>query len=127
MSGKHLKMALAVFEYQGQRIGEGPTGEAFLTSAQESACLVEACANAGVDKIILYPENLPSKFFDLSSREAGEVLGKLRNYFIRLAVIQTPALILSRRFVEILGEERRSGFFGLFTSRNEALDWLTKF
>ena len=120
-------MALSVIEYQGQRIGEGPIGELLLTKATESARLVEACANAGVDKIILYPENLPPKIFDLSSREAGEVLGKLRNYFIRLAVIQTPALILSSRFVEILGEERRSGFFGLFKSRNEALEWLMQF
>ena len=118
---------LSVIEYQGQRIGEGPIGELLLTTATESARLVEACANAGVDKIILYPENLPPQFFDLSSREAGEVLGKLRNYFIRMAVIKSTNLKLSRRFAEILGEERRSGFFSLFENRQEALEWLMQF
>jgi hypothetical protein len=118
-------MELNIIEYQGQRIGEGPRGALFLKSAAESSRLVEACGNAEVDKMVLYPENLTPNYFDLSSREAGEVLGKLRIYHIRLAVVRTPELQLSSRFVEILGEERRSGYFGLFDSRDEALEWLS--
>jgi len=46
-------------------------------------------------RALLYSSNLPPAFFDLSSREAGTVLQKLRNYR-----------------------------FGIFESREAALEWL---
>ena len=62
---------------------------------------------------------------DLSSGEAGEILQKLRNYRLRLAVVCPPGIVaLSRRFEEQMVEERRDPHFGLFESREQALAWL---
>ena len=117
-------MELRVVDFHGTPIGMGPEGQPFLAQAAKSSRLVEACGNAGVDRLILYPENLPEGFFDLSSKIAGEVLHKLRLYRVRLGVVRTPGLELSSRFGEMLSDERRYGYFGLFDSVDEALDWL---
>ena len=117
-------MELNVYNHYNIRIGVGPQGKPFLDRADNSSRLVEACGNAGVDRLILYPENLPEGFFDLSTRVAGEVLGKLRTYHVRLAVVRTPSLKLSSRFGEMLADERRYGYFRLLEDLPAALDWL---
>ena len=119
-------MELKIVDHHGARIGIGPRGGKFLNHASKSSRLVEACGNAGVDRLALYPENLPEGFFDLSSKIAGEVLHRLRLYRVRLAVVQTPGLKLSSRFGEMLADEKRYGYFGLFDSLDEAKDWLSK-
>ena len=119
-------MELIVTDHHGISIGIGPEGEPFLVQAKNSSRLVEACANAGVDRLVLYPENLPEEFFDLSSGVAGEVLNKLRMYSVRLAVVRTPGLKLSSRFAEMLSDEWRYGYFGLFDDLPAALEWLNR-
>jgi hypothetical protein len=118
-------MELKVVNHHDIRIGIGPEGQPFLVQAAKSSRLVESCANAGVDHLVLYPENLPEGFFDLSSKIAGEVLNKLRIYRVRLAVVRMPGLRLSSRFGEMLADEQRYGYFGLFESLDAALDWLS--
>ena len=119
-------MELEVVVHQGGTIGVGPKDKSFLVHASKSSRLVEACGNAGVDRLVLYPENLPEGFFDLSSKVAGEVLHKLRLYRVRLAVVRKPGLKLSSRFGEMLADERRYGYFGLFDSLDEAVEWLSR-
>ena len=71
-----------------------------------------------------YPENLPARFFDLSSGEAGQILQRLRTYHVRIALVRSPALQLSSRFAELLEEEQRGPYFRLFDARAEAQEWL---
>ena len=104
---------------------EGPSGAAWLADVQDAARVIEACLSEDVDAALMYATNLTPAFFDLSSREAGEVLQKLRNYRIRLAVVCPPGTVrFSSRFGEMLAEERRGRFFGVFDTRDEALEWL---
>jgi hypothetical protein len=88
---------------------------------------VEACFSAKVNSALLYAPNLPEKFFDLSSGEAGIILQKLRNYRIRIAVVWTPndAPLMSDRFREMADEEKRSTHFRVFESRQAAQEWLS--
>ena len=86
--------------------------------------LIEVCLSERVLKALVYAGNLTPLFFDLSSGQAGAILQKLRNYRIRLAVVQSPDIPLSRRFSEAADEERRRGSFGLFDDRQSARDWL---
>jgi hypothetical protein len=88
------------------------------------AMVIEACYGNDVDRVLLYAENLPEHFFDLSSGEAGAVLQKLRNYHIRLAVVRSPTLRLSRRCGELMAEEQRGPYFRLFDTRPDAETWL---
>jgi hypothetical protein len=85
---------------------------------------IEACFEHDAWRLLLYPENLTERFFDLSSGEAGEILQKLRNYHIRFALVRTPTLRLSSRFGELLADESRGPYFRLFDERSAAQEWL---
>ena len=115
-------MDITIREVQGRYLVEGPPGQPLIHSAEDITLLIESCLLH--DRLLLYPENLPVHFFDLSSGEAGTVLQKLRNYHMRLAVVRSPALRLSSRFGELLEEERRGPYFRLFDERAAAQSWL---
>ena len=116
---------LTVVEEGGMRVVEGVPGRPFLVSGDDASRVVEACLSNGVYAALLYADNLPSAFFDLSSGQAGAVLQKLRNYRVRLAVVCLPGSVqFSSRFGEMVAEERRQRYFGLFETRQAALEWL---
>lgn len=118
-------MELDVVEQSGKRFLAGPEGQPLLRDVADTVKLIEACANHETDRILLYAENLTEHFFDLSSRQAGEILQKLRNYYVRVAVIYSPATTrLSRRFGELMAQENRDRYFRLFEERPEAEAWL---
>ena len=104
---------------------EGPAGEPLLASAREIDQVLEACFAAGCREALLYAENLPPAFFDLSSGDAGAILQKLRNYGVRLAIVRDAGSDgTSARFGELMAEERMRRDFGVFASRGDALAWL---
>jgi Domain of unknown function (DUF4180) len=115
-------MALGVSEESGVRIVEGTLGEPLMRRPQDATLVLEACFSARVRGVLLYPENLTSQFFDLSSGEAGEVLDKLRRFHVRLAVVCEPNTVrFSSRFLEILSDDLR-----VFETRDEARLWLAQ-
>jgi hypothetical protein len=117
---------LAVSEMDGVRAVEGPPDKPFMSKVDDVDRVIEACFSARVDAALLYAANLPAEFFDLSSRQAGAILQKLRNYRIRLAVVCAPGSVqFSSRFGEMVAEERRGRWFGVFETRDEALVWLS--
>ena len=117
-------MELNVRDLNGRRFIEGLPGQSLVKCIEDTVMLIEMCWTHDVDRVLLYPQNLPQDFFDLSSREAGEVLQKLRNYHIRLAVVCSPNTRLSSRFGEMLEDERRGPYFQLFGERSAAEEWL---
>lgn len=117
-------MELSVSETNGRRFMEGPLGQPLMRQMADLVSVMEACFGEDVHALLLYPENLTTHFFDLSSGEAGEILQKLRNYNIRLAVVGTPTLHMSRLFGELLADEQRGPYFRLFDARSAAQDWL---
>ena len=115
-------MALRVSEESGVRFVEGTLGEPLMRRPQDATLVLEACFSARVGGALLYPENLTSQFFDLSSGEAGEVLDKLRRYHVHLAVVCQPKTgRFSSRFLEILSDDLR-----IFETRDEARFWLAQ-
>ncbi len=111
---------------EGTRLVEGVPGRQILHCLDDARLVLEACGNYDVDRVLLYAENLTTGFFDLSSGEAGGILGKLRNYFVRLAVVCPPGGVrYSTRFAEMLAEERRGGYFNVFDSPASARAWLS--
>jgi hypothetical protein len=115
---------LTLVERGGKRLLEGAVGQSLLHDANEGAILVEACFNNRTKRLLLYAENLTDRFFDLSSREAGTILQKLRTYQVRLAVVLSQGNSLSQRFGELMVEENRDRYFHLFVERSEAEAWL---
>ncbi len=118
-------MDLTVIDENGVTIVEGLPGHGFMSKVQDAGRLLEACFSARAGCALLYPANLTAAFFDLSSGEAGEILQKLRNYRIRLAVVCPPGgAEFSSRFGEVMAEERRGQHFGVFETRDAAVEWL---
>jgi len=115
-----------VSEAMGPRLLEGVPKQSCMLHADDAATVLQECLSHRVDRVMLYSENLPDRFFDLSSGEAGVVLQKFRNYNIRLAVVCSSSVRLSRRFGEMVAEERRGRNFGLFETRDSARRWLSR-
>jgi hypothetical protein len=120
-------MTLTVVTDAGVTIVEGAPEQHFMSSVTDTNRLMEACFSAGTRFLLLYAENLTPSFFDLSSGDAGDILQKLRNYGIRLAVVRDPARVrASSRFGEMAAEEDRGPHFRLFESREAARAWLNR-
>jgi hypothetical protein len=118
-------MELTLIDASGVPVVEGRPGEAFMSTAQDIDRLIEACFSDGAKAALLYAANMTAAFFDLSSGDAGAILQKLRNYRIRLALVCPPGSVkFSSRFGEMLADERRGKHFGLFETRQEAMEWL---
>ncbi len=119
-------MDLTPIDHAGVTILHGPAGQPYLRRVEDAVLLVEACANHETRRVLLYAENLTPAFFDLSSREAGEILGKLRNYRVRLAVVYDPAAThFSTRWPDLMLEENRLPYFHLFEDQVAAIAWLS--
>ena len=92
---------------------------------QDATLVLEACFAVPTRLALLYSSNLTPRFFDVSSREAGDILQKLRTYHVRVAVVREPGgPRQSRRFHELLEAERRDGHFDVFDDRGTAVAWL---
>jgi hypothetical protein len=118
-------MKLAVVEQDGVRVLEGSPDQEFVTGVGDTDRLVEACLTEGLRAVLLHAQNLTSSFFDLSSGEAGAMLQKLRNYGIRLAIVcPADTVRFSSRFGEMVAEEQRKSFFGVFETYRAAREWL---
>ena len=116
---------LRLVEEEGFNIVEGSPGASFMRKAEDATILLETCFSHGTLNALLYAENLPDEFFDLSSGQAGAILQRLRNYGIRLAVVYPPRTQrFSTHFGEMLAEEQKGRFFGVFPHRDAARDWL---
>jgi hypothetical protein len=113
-------MPLTLVEENGVGIVEGTRGETLLRRPQDATLILEACFSARVRDVLLYPENLTSRFFDLSSGEAGDILEKVRRFRVRLAIVCAPGVVtFSSRFPEILCDDLR-----VFETRDAARQWL---
>jgi len=117
-------MELRAVDEHGVTLVEGAPDTPFLSASREVGRLLEACFSAHTKRALLYASNLPPQFFDVSSLDAGEVLQKLRNYRVRLAVVSDRATTASTRFHELLAAERRDRHFDLFETRSAAVAWL---
>ncbi len=90
----------------------------------EPAALVVGCIENGVRSILLDQPAVAREFFDLSTGLAGELLQKLANYRIRLAVVLPDPSIHSLRFREFAREANKGNQCHFFGTRGEAIDRL---
>src|SRR6476659_647401 len=82
---------------------EREPGVRYIADAADVGRLIEDCISSGSRAALLHADNLPRKFFDLSSGQAGQILQKLRTYRVRLAVVA------AKRSVRAVRDARRGG------------------
>lgn len=117
-------MDLNLIERDGQQYAAGTAGEKLIRNQVDIVEVIGLCFGYGVSRLLLYAENLPGRFFDLRSGEAGELLQKFRNYHIRLAAVVSREDIGQSTFAAMVGEENRGNDFRVFADRNAAEAWL---
>ena len=118
-------MELQVVTKGERTIIEGVPAVRLLHSPEDVIAVMETCFEHRTRMVLLYAENLPGRFFDLSSGEAGAVLQKLRNYSIKMAVVLPPGgKSPSERFQEMLAEESQGEDFRVFDNKAAAEAWL---
>ena len=94
-----------------------------MTAPGDVDLVIEACFASGAREALLYADNLPAGFFDLSSGQAGAILQKLWQYRIRQAVVGRFDRF-SSRFGEMVAEESKGSNFGVFGTREAAREWV---
>lgn len=106
---------------------ERVTNPAFrLGSGADALELVSLSYHMETQLFLLEGNALPPAFFDLSSGVAGEVLQKLTNYGLRVAVVCPEEAEWSQPFRQFAAESRRGRTFALFAGEVEAREWLAK-
>ncbi len=112
-------------EEDGARFVECAASRSLILEPGDAMLVLEACQAGQTRLALLYSSNLPARFFDASSREAGEILQTWRSHGLRAAVVREyGAPRPSRRFHELLDAERRLGLFDVFDDRTPAVAWL---
>lgn len=102
---------------------KGSPGHAILTNERDVVDLISFCGEHNTDRVLLFAENLPQKFFDLKSGEAGMVLQKFANYRMKVAAVLPPSYIQGK-FSEFVLETNRGNQFRVFQHPEEAEQWL---
>jgi PadR family transcriptional regulator AphA len=102
---------------------KGTPGRPLLTVEKDVVELIGICGEHETDRLLLFAENLPKKFFDLSSGEAGMVLQKFVNYHLKVAAVVPPEYITGK-FSEFVLETNRGRQFRVFQDLGQAERWL---
>ena len=82
------------------------SSEVIVKNDQDALNLMSAVSS---DYIILHEYNFRKDFFDLSTRIAGEVLQKLTNYHVKLAIIGDYEKFQSKSFKDFIYESNKIG------------------
>jgi hypothetical protein len=118
---------LECLELAGRRIAVGPAGQPLMRAADDVIRVLEGCGECEAQSVLLFAENLPPGFVDLSTGVAGQILLKLQLYRVRLAVVlpleTTPH---SEHFAAMVREANRGRDFHVASTRAEAEAWLAR-
>lgn len=105
-----------------QTIAEYNTQGVVLKTAQEFLQMImDSCA----ESIIVHQQNIDGSFFELRSGLAGEMLQKVVNYRLRLAIVGDFSIYESKSLKAFIAESNRSNTIMFVNTIEEALDRLS--
>jgi hypothetical protein len=107
----------------GQSIAEFSAKGIVLSTTQE---FLQMIMDSSAEAIIVHQENIDERFFDLRSGLAGEMLQKVVNYRLRLAIVGDFSTYESKSMKAFIAESNRSNTIVFVKSVDEALSRLTK-
>jgi PadR family transcriptional regulator, regulatory protein AphA len=122
-----MKMELNVVRIANRQYLAGTPGKRLIQTEADVNQILEACYENDTNRVLLYAENFSDHFFDLSSGEAGLILQKFAQYFVKAAAVlcldQVPH---SHKFEELVLETNRGDQFRIFEDLERAEQWLLK-
>ena len=116
-------MEYEVIAHSGQSFVRPLPGGVWIAAENDAIALVQFCAEADTDRILLPAACLSPDFFRLSTRLAGLVLQKLANYRVKAAVVLDTAAVQGK-FYEFMLETNRGQTFRVFDDESRAAAWL---
>ena len=96
----------------------------FIRTAKDFLELLAWGMEHGTTLFILEDSNFVREFYDLKTGLAGELLQKIPNYRVRLAIVGTFGMVTSDRFRELMAEANKGSQVHFARGRDDALSWL---
>ena len=107
----------------GQSIAELNANGVVLSTAQQ---FLQMMMDASAEGIIVHQKNIDEQFFDLRSGLAGEMLQKVVNYRLRLAIVGDFSIYESNSLKAFILESNRSNSIVFVKTIEDALIRLSK-
>ncbi len=117
-------MSMTIIEHSGVRMALMSHTNQCLNSAQEVLQMLMDVGEEGIEYYVLYATNLDPEFFHLQSGLAGDILQKVSNYRLALAILGDYSDVRSNSLRFFMNESNRAGRV-LFVANIEeaALRW----
>lgn len=109
--------------FNGQSVAEFGDNNVRLSTPQE---FLQMMMDAGAEAIIVHQRNLDEAFFDLRTGLAGEMMQKVVNYRLRLAIVGDFSIYESSSLRAFILESNRSNSILFVTTVEEALRRLSQ-
>jgi hypothetical protein len=107
----------------GQSIAELSAESVMLSTAQQ---FLQMIMDSSAEGIIVHQGSIDQKFFDLRSGLAGEMLQKVVNYRLRLAIVGDFSIYESKSVKAFILESNRSNAIVFVNTIEDALNRLSK-
>ncbi|WP_461788302.1 DUF4180 domain-containing protein [Pedobacter sp.] len=107
-------------------IGQLISTDAVINSVEDGTDLVGNAYFQGVNKLIIDEKQLTPRFFDLSTKLAGEILQKFSNYQIKLAIVGDLKKFESNSLKDFIFESNKAGQINFVNSTLEAISALNR-
>jgi hypothetical protein len=107
----------------GQSIAEFNEKDVTLSTAQQ---FLQMIMDSAADGIIVHQRNIDERFFDLRSGLAGEMLQKVVNYRLRLAIVGDFSIYESKSLKAFIFESNKSNTIVFVNKIEEALKRLSE-
>jgi len=97
-----------------------------IENSQDMLDIMADAGYNGCDSLIIHAQTLTKDFFDLKTKLAGEILQKISNYRMRLAIVGDFTDIESKSLRDFIRESNGRGIICFVESVEEALSRLQK-
>jgi hypothetical protein len=109
---KHGNITVALLE----------TREQVIQDVDDAVDLMGNASYQGASAVILYEENFDARFFDLSTRIAGDILQKFSNYRMKLAIVGDFSKYKSKSLRDFIRESNKNRHILFVNSMAEGLE-----
>ncbi len=114
-------MQVETQQLDGVLIGELVTSDEPLNSSQDILDLLGSFYPEHVEALILHEANLAPEFFQLRTKLAGEILQKLVNYRVKVAIVGEFQKYQSKALADFIYECNKGRQIFFVATREEAL------
>jgi hypothetical protein len=115
-------MQLKLTDIKNSSIAELVSEKIEIATLQDAIDLIGNAHFQGADKIVIHERNLVPEFFDLKTKLAGDILQKISNYRMQLAIVGDFSEYRSKSLADFIMESNKTKRILFLSSREEAFE-----